>query len=131
MNCPDVDRVLTAARGEHEDPALMGHVQECPKCASEFTLLTTLGGPAATVEPVPAHLVDRVMAALPPVRAPFPAGTPARSFDRGHSVLTFVMASSTAAVVSLLGGGGARPSMMLFASLVGFIAARLETRTLQ
>jgi hypothetical protein len=131
MNCPDVDRVLTAARGEHEDPSLMAHVQECPKCAAEFTLLATLGGPAASVEPVPPHLVDRVMASLPPISAPLPPADPARSFDRGHSVLTFVMASSTAAVVSLLGGGGARPSIMLFASLVGFLAARLETRALQ
>ena len=127
MNCPDLDALIAFARGR--DEVVDGHVSTCTSCAEEVALLRSMVELSAPIRPPSDELLDRVMGALPS-EEPELAGVGAEpEFEKGHSVLTFLMSFGTVVGAFVVAEGVMTvASVVLSASVVGIVVAGLEPR---
>jgi hypothetical protein len=132
MKCPDIDRLIDAAKSSRgRDPEVEGHLQHCRRCKEQTLLIEQLLELAPNpVKEVPETLnrrvFDRIRVLREAERGSAPARMPLRQLV-AFGVLGFLTAFLAIATSGSAGSSG--PEVTIgFPSLLGIIAVVLQIR---
>jgi len=125
MACPDLERLIDFYSNPDADPEVDDHLESCPTCQADLTILRRIGEAYRAEIEVPESLVQRVLADLPDQ-----AQSPVRHRTRHpQTVVTGLLGSltATAAVLAVQSSADWTLSgLVLFALSVGAISVGLQ-----